>query len=144
MSAAKSGDTVLVHYRGQLNDGSVFDQSKEDNPLQFKIGSGMLIPDFEEAVLGMQGGDSKTINVTAERAYGNHREDLIINVGRSEFPDHIDPEVGQQLQLTQPDGHPLVVTISEVSADAVTLDANHPLAGEDLTFEIQLVEILEA
>ena len=142
MSAAKNGDTVLVHYRGQLKDGSVFDQSSENDPLQFTIGSGTLIPDFEEAVLGMEGGDSKTISVSAERAYGNHREDLIINVNRSQFPDHIEPAVGQQLQLTQPNGNPLMVTISEVSTEEVTLDANHPLAGKDLTFEIKLVEIV--
>lgn len=90
----------------------------------------------------MEGGDSKTISVTAERAYGNHREDLIINVNRSQFPDHIEPAVGQQLQLTQPNGNPLMVTISEVSTEEVTLDANHPLAGKDLTFEIKLVEIV--
>ncbi len=142
MAAAKSGDTVLVHYRGELKDGSIFDQSKEDDPLQFTVGSGMLIPDFEAAVLDMEVGDSKTIHIEAANAYGVVREDLIINVGRSEFPAHIDPQVGQQLQLTQPDGHPLVVKISGVSDDAVTLDANHALAGQDLTFEIKLVDIL--
>ena len=143
MSAAKDGDTVLVHYRGELSDGSVFDQSKDDDPLQFTIGSGMLIPDFEAAVLGMTAGDSKSISIEAENAYGAHRDDLIINVDRSQFPDHIEPEVGQQLQLTQPDGHPLMVMISAVSLEAITLDANHPLAGKDLKFEIKLVDILE-
>ena len=142
MSAVKEGDTVLVHYRGELNDGSVFDQSAENDPLQFTLGSGMLIPDFEAAVLGMNQGDSKTINIDAANAYGTHREDLVINVDRSQFPDHIDPVVGQQLQLTQPDGQPMTVKISSVSADAVTLDANHPLAGQDLTFEIRLVDIV--
>lgn len=142
MSAAKSGDSVLVHYRGELKDGSIFDQSAENEPLEFTIGSGMLIPDFEGAVLGMNAGDSKTVNIEAANAYGMHREDLIINVERTQFPDHIDPQVGQQLQLTQPDGHPLMVKISAVATDTVTLDANHPLAGEDLTFEITLVEVI--
>ncbi|MFK7848767.1 MAG: peptidylprolyl isomerase [Rhodothermales bacterium] len=143
MSAAKSGDSVLVHYRGELKDGSIFDQSAENEPLEFTIGSGMLIPDFEGAVLGMNAGESKTVNIEAENAYGTHREDLIINVERTQFPDHIDPQIGQQLQLTQPDGHPLMVKISAVATDSVTLDANHPLAGEDLTFEITLVEVLD-
>ena len=142
MSAVKEGDTVLVHYRGELNDGSVFDQSTEDDPLQFTIGSGMLIPDFEAAVLGMNQGESKTINIEAASAYGTYREDMVINVERTQFPDHIVPEVGQQLQLTQPDGQPMTVKISDVSAEAVTLDANHPLAGQDLTFEIKLVDIV--
>lgn len=142
MSTAKDGDTVLVHYRGELNDGSVFDQSKEDDPLQFTIGSGMLIPDFEAAVPGMNIGDSKSIDIKAADAYGLHREDLVIAVERAQFPSHIEPEVGQQLQLTQPDGHPLMVRISDVSDESVTLDANHPLAGEDLKFEIKLVEII--
>ncbi len=142
MSTAKEGDTVLVHYRGELNDGSVFDQSAESEPLQFTIGSGMLIPDFEQAVLGMNAGDSKTINIEAANAYGTHREDLVINVERSQFPDHIDPVIGQQLQLTQPDGQPINVKISDVSPEAVTLDANHPLAGQDLTFEIKLVDVV--
>ncbi|MEM8485047.1 MAG: peptidylprolyl isomerase [Bacteroidota bacterium] len=142
MAAAKSGDTVLVHYRGELEDGSIFDQSTEDDPLQFTVGSGMLIPDFEAAVLDMEVGDAKTINIEAANAYGVVREDLIISVNRSEFPPHIDPQVGQQLQLTQPDGNPLVVKISEVSDEAVVLDANHVLAGKDLTFEIKLVDIV--
>ena len=142
MAAAKSGDTVLVHYRGELKDGSIFDQSKEDDPLQFTLGSGMLIPDFEAAVVDMEIGDAKTIHIEAANAYGLVREDLIISVSRDEFPTHIDPQIGQQLQLTQPDGHPLVVKISDVSEEAVVLDANHALAGKDLTFEIKLVDIL--
>ncbi|MBX2821546.1 MAG: peptidylprolyl isomerase [Rhodothermaceae bacterium] len=142
MAQSKQGDTVQVHYRGTLKDGSIFDQSSEGNPLEFTIGSGMLIPDFEAAVVGMQQGEEKTINVEAANAYGVYREDMIIEVPRAEFPDHITPQVGQQLQLTQQDGHPLVVTISEVTDSSVTLDANHALAGKDLTFDITLVNIL--
>ena len=142
MAQSKEGDTVQVHYRGTLKDGSIFDQSSEGSPLEFTIGSGMLIPDFEAAVLGMQLGEEKTIHVEAANAYGLHRDDLILEVPRAEFPAHITPEVGQQLQLTQQDGHPLVVTISAVSESGVTLDANHALAGKDLTFDITLVKIL--
>ena len=142
MAQSKEGDTVQVHYRGTLKDGSIFDQSAEGNPLEFTIGSGMLIPDFEAAVLGMQLGEEKTIHVEAANAYGLHREDLIIEVPRTEFPDNITPEVGQQLQLTQQDGHQLVVTISAVADSSVKLDANHALAGKDLTFDITLVNIL--
>ena len=142
MPQSKEGDTVNVHYRGTLDDGTIFDQSAEDKPLKFTIGSGMLIPDFESAVLGMEVGDTKTIHVEAANAYGLHREDLLMDVPRSEFPDHITPEVGQQLQLTQPDGHLLVVTISALSDEHVTLDANHVLAGKDLNFEITLDSIL--
>lgn len=142
MSQAQQGNTVLVHYKGERDDGSVFDQSRQDDPLQFTIGDGMLIPDFEEAVVGLNEGDTVTVKIPAERAYGEYRKDLMIEVGRSEFPAHITPEVGQQLQLTQPDGHPLTVVIRAVDESNVTLDANHPLAGENLTFEIQLVDIL--
>ena len=142
MSQSKEGDTVLVHYRGTLEDGSVFDQSSKDNPLEFKIGSGMLIPDFETAVIGMEEGDAKTIHVEAANAYGIYREDLVMEVPRSDFPDHITPEVGQQLQLSQPSGQPIVVTISALTESEVTLDANHVLAGKDLTFDIKLVTIL--
>ena len=142
MSQAQQGNTVLVHYKGELEDGSVFDQSRQEDPLQFTIGDGMLIPDFEEAVIGMNQGDKKTIQIPAERAYGQYREDLMIEVERSQFPDHITPAVGQQLQLTQPDGQPITVTIESVADNQVTLNANHPLAGKNLTFEIQLMDIL--
>lgn len=142
MATAKQGDTVLVHYRGELQDGSVFDESTGKDPLQFTIGSGMLIPDFESAVDGMNEGDSKTIHVEAANAYGLYREDLLISVDRAQFPPNIDPTVGQQLQLTQPDGSPMVVKVSDVSDEAVTLDANHMLAGKDLKFTITLVDIL--
>jgi len=110
--------------------------------LQFTIGDGQLILDFEQAVIGMNQGEKKTIKIPADRAYGQRRDDLMIEVERSQFPDHITPQVGQKLQLTQPDGYPLMVTISAVGESNVTLDANHPLAGEDLKFEIQLLEII--
>ena len=142
MAVAKKGDAVLVHYRGELSDGSVFDESTGGDPLQFTVGSGMLIPDFEAAVEGMNEGDAQTIHIEAANAYGEYRDDLLIAVDRTQFPPNIDPVIGQQLQLTQPDGHPLVVVVREVTDATVTLDANHALAGKNLTFNIKLVEIL--
>lgn len=142
MAQAQTGNTVRVHYKGQLQSGEVFDQSAQNDPLQFTIGDGALIPDFEEAVIGMNQGETKTVHISADRAYGSHRDDLLIEVERNQFPEHITPTPGQKLQLTHPDGHPLTVTVRSVDDDTVTLDANHPLAGEDLTFEIELVEIV--
>ncbi len=142
MSQAKNGDTVKVHYTGTLQDGSVFDSSREREPLEFTLGSGQLIPGFEEAVIGMSIGDSKTITIAADDAYGQYREDMRMEVPMEQFPDNIKPEVGQQLQLSNPDGSTFLVVIREISDTGVTLDANHPLAGKDLTFEIELVEVV--
>ena len=142
MAQAKQGDKVKVNYTGKLEDGSVFDTSEGREPLEFTVGEGSLIPDFETAVEGMEIGDEKTVEIDAEKAYGPYREEGILEVPITEFPEHIKPEVGLQLQITQPDGQAAVVMISEVAEDKVTLDANHPLAGKDLTFTISLVEIL--
>jgi peptidylprolyl isomerase len=141
MGQAKEGDTVKVHYTGKLDDGTVFDSSAEREPLEFTIGEGMVIPGFEEAVVGMNPGESKTATIVSDEAYGDHRPDMVIEVTRSQFPANIEPVVGQQLQLRQSDGQTFVVRVIEVDEDSVILDANHPLAGEDLTFDIQLVEI---
>ena len=142
MARAKYGDTVKVHYTGRLDDGTVFDTSANGEPLQFTIGSGQIIPGFEQAVVGMNPGESKTVKIPAEDAYGQRREDLIIEVEKSQLPEGLKPEVGLQLQSRQPDGRIVVLTIADVTESHVTLDANHPLAGKDLTFEIQLVEII--
>lgn len=141
MASAKPGDKVQVHYTGKLDDGTVFDTSTDRAPLEFTIGSGQIIPGFEEAVVGMQPGESKTTRISADQAYGPYHEDRVVQVDRSQFPAHINPETGQQLQIRQPDGQAMVVTVTEVSDSNVTLDANHPLAGQDLTFDIQLVAI---
>lgn len=139
---AKEGDKVKVQYTGKLQDGTVFDQSEEDNPLEFTIGEGKLIPAFEDAVAGMSEGDQKTVDISKDDAYGEPREDLKMDVAREELPDEIDPEVGMQLQVkNQETGKNIPVRISEVSDDEVTIDANHPLAGQDLTFDIELIEI---
>ena len=142
MAQAKSGDTVKVHYTGKLTDNTVFDTSTDREPLQFTIGGGQLIPDFEEAVIGMNPGDSKTVEISSERAYGPHQQEMVMVVERSDFPEDLKPEVNQRLQVRQQDGQAFAVTVTDVSDDKVTLDGNHPLAGKDLVFDIQLTEIL--
>jgi len=141
MVQAKSGDIVKVHYTGTLEDGTVFDTSVEREPLEFTLGQGQLIPGFEQAVIGMKVGDLKTIEIPADQAYGPHRDDLILVIERDQLPVDLDPKVGQQLQMMQADGRSIVVTITDVFETTVTIDANHPLAGKKLTFEIELVEI---
>ena len=142
MAEAKNGDTVKVHYTGKLDDGTVFDTSIDREPMQFTIGEGQLIPDFEQAAVGMNPGESKTIQIPAENAYGPHHQEMIMVVERSQFPEDLKPEVGQQLQVRQADSQDFVVTVMAVSDSKVTLDGNHPLAGKDLTFDIQLAEIV--
>ena len=141
MAQAKNGDTVRVHYTGRLDDGSVFDSSRGREPLEFVLGARQVIPGFEEAVDGLAPGQERTVNIPADRAYGPRREEMVLTIGRDQFPDDIQPEVGQQLQMSQ-DGQVAIVTITGVSDREVTLDANHPLAGKDLTFDVELVEIV--
>jgi peptidylprolyl isomerase len=142
MAQAKNGDTVKVHYTGELEDGTVFDSSTDRDPIEFTIGDNQLIPGFEEAVIGMSQGDSKTAVVEAEKAYGEHQAQLVIELGRENFADQTDPEVGQYVQLKRSDGFVLSAQVTQVTEAGVVLDANHPLAGEDLTFKIELVEIV--
>ena len=139
---AESGDTVRVHYNGRLEDGTEFDSSVGREPLQFTLGEGSMIPGFEKAVIGMSLDQWKTVEIPADEAYGPYREELVLVVDRGELPPDLEPEVGQQLQMQQADGRVIPVTVIEVSESSVTLDANHRLAGKDLIFEIQLVEIL--
>jgi len=141
MSKVKNGDTVKVHYTGRLDDGTVFDSSLDREPLSFTLGKGQLIPGFEAAVIGMEVGDNTTAKIPAAEAYGPVREDMIARVGKDQLPEGLSPEVGQKLQVPQNDGHMLVVTVTEVDDSHITLDANHPLAGKDLTFDIELVEV---
>lgn len=139
---AKSGDTVKVHYTGTLDDGTQFDSSAGREPLQFQLGGGQIIPGFEEAVMGLSPGDSVTKTIPADQAYGPHREEMVLIVDKSSFPENINPTPGQQLEVRQSDNHTVDVVVTEVTDESVTLDANHPLAGQDLTFEIELVEIV--
>jgi peptidylprolyl isomerase len=132
MVQAKIGDTVKVHYTGRLDDGSTFDTSMHCDPLEFTLGDGELIPGFEKAVLGMNPGDTKTVIIPAEQAYGAHRPEMVIEVDRQHLPPTLQPYVGQRLQMTRQDGTPVPVLAMAVTDAQVTLDANHPLAGKDL------------
>lgn len=140
MTQVKSGDTAKVHYTGTLADGTIFDSSRERDPLEFEVGAGQLIAGFDQAVFGMSVGETRNVNIPAADAYGPHRSELVIDVDKKQFPEGLNPEVGQQLQTQDNHGHPLVVTVTAIDGDKVTLDANHPLAGKDLNFEIELVE----
>lgn len=142
MAQAKTGDTVKVHYTGKLGDGSVFDTSEGCEPLEIKIGGGQLIAGFEEALPGMEVGESKTVTIPVDKAYGPYQQEMEMVVGRSQFPAELEPRIGQQLQVGQPEGQTFVVTVTAISGEEVTLDANHPLAGKDLIFDLQLVEIV--
>lgn len=142
MAAANNGDEVQVHYTGKLEDGTIFDSS-EDEPLSFTIGENRVIPGFEEAVTGMEPGDSKTTEVEPEQAYGEHREDMVMEMDRDQIPGEVDPEVGQQLQLRLENGQTVPVLITALGDDSVTIDANHPLAGRKLIFDIEVVDVSE-
>jgi FKBP-type peptidyl-prolyl cis-trans isomerase 2 len=142
MSKVKSGDTVKVHYTGKFSDGEVFDTSEGKEPLEFTVGSGQVIEGFDNGVIDLQPGDKTTIEIQADKAYGPVREDLIQQVEKKHFPENVSLEQGQFLELRQPDGGKLIVKIVDVNDENVTLDANHPLAGKDLTFEVELVEIV--
>lgn len=145
MSKVKDGDTVKVHYTGTLTEeGTVFDSSQDREPLEFTLGEGQLIPGFEQAVVGMEVGDDTTVEIESDNAYGQRREDLELEVSKSDLPDNIEPEVGMQLQMQQQEnGQAIPVQITAVEDDFVKLDANHPLAGKDLTFEIELIELVD-
>ncbi|MHC4131267.1 MAG: FKBP-type peptidyl-prolyl cis-trans isomerase [Planctomycetota bacterium] len=142
MAEAKSGNVVKVHYTGKLNDGKIFDSSTAREPIKFTIGENKVIPAFEEAIIGMEIGNSKTIKIPAEQAYGNYDEALIRTLSRKVFPKDMEPEVGQRLTAKQADGRAIHVKVTEVSESDVKIDANHPLAGEELTFDIELLEIV--
>jgi peptidylprolyl isomerase len=141
MAQAKKGDSVKINYTGKLVDGTVFDTSEGREPLQFTLGSGSVIPGFEEAILGMDEGESKNVTIPVDKAYGPHNEQMVIKAPRAHVPDDIDPEVGQKLQVGGPNGEMIVVQVVEVTDEHIKLDANPPLAGQDLIFDIELVEI---
>lgn len=142
MAEAKKGDTVQVNYTGKLADGTVFDTSYGRWPLQFTIGSGQLIPGFEKAVAGMSIGEKKTVVIPSDEAYGPRVEKAVVEVSRANLPPDLDPKVGQRLEIVQQNDETVLVTVVATSEESITLDANHPLAGRDLTFEIELVAIV--
>jgi peptidylprolyl isomerase len=141
MSVAKKGDQVKVHYTGRLADGTVFDSSKDREPLAFELGAGMMIEGFDKAVTGMEIGQSKTTEIPSAEAYGEHREDMVVDVPRTQLPEGMEPEIGQQLGMQQPNGQQVPVVVTKVEEESIQIDANHPLAGKDLIFDLELVSI---
>lgn len=141
MSTAKTNDTVKVHYTGKLTDGQIFDSSRERDPLQFTVGGGQMIKGFDEAVNGMTLNETKSVTIPCAEAYGDYNEELIQAIPRTDLPADMNPEKGQTLIATDPSGHQNHVLVVEVSQTEIKIDANHPLAGKDLIFEIELVEI---
>lgn len=142
MAPVRDGDTVKIHYTGKLQDGTVFDTSEGREPLSFTIGNGKVIPGFEDAVIGMVKNETKkNVRIPVDRAYGPRNEELMINVPRNQVPPDINPEQGQRLQIQGPGNQPVLVVVKEVTDEYIVLDANPPLAGEDLIFDIELVEI---
>jgi peptidylprolyl isomerase len=141
MSQAKSGDTVKIHYTGTLDDGTQFDSSQGRDPLEFEVGSGQVIPGFDKAVEGMTVGDSKSVRIEADEAYGPRHDQLVQEVDRSVLPDDLNPETGMALQSSSPDGQVTQFMVTDVTDQTITVDANHPLAGQALSFDIELVDI---
>ena len=141
MAQVTNGDTVNIHYTGKLADGTVFDSSKDREPLEFTVGTNQVIAGFEEGVLGMEAGESKTINIPVDKAYGPHSLEKIMEVERSQMPPDLDPQIDMMISGTQPGGATIQFRVVGVTKTSVTLDGNHRLAGKDLTFEIQLVSI---
>lgn len=139
--AAKSGDTVRVHYTGSLEDGSIFDSSEGREPLEFELGSGMVIPGFDQGIIDMNIGDKKQVIIPSDQAYGPSHDEMIIKVPRNEFPDHITPELGLELMLQGPGGQPMPAKITKAGLDEVWIDANHPLADKTLIFDLELVGV---
>lgn len=141
MAQAKRGDRVKVNYTGKLGDGKQFDSSEGMDPLEFTVGEGRIIPGFEKAIIGMAPGDTKTVVIAVDDGYGERQDELIMVVDRKELPPDLDPKVGDQLEMER-SGQTFVVNVTESTDETVTLDANHPLSGEELTFDIELVEIV--
>lgn len=142
MAQAKPGDTVRIHYTGTLDDGSQFDSSTGRDPLEFALGGGQVIPGFDAAVTGMAVGEAKVVTIEPGDAYGERHEQLVQQVPRDTLPENIEPAAGMQLQSRSPDGQVMNLVIVEVEDESITLDANHPLSGQALTFAIELVEIV--
>jgi FKBP-type peptidyl-prolyl cis-trans isomerase SlpA len=141
MEKVKEKDTVSVHYTGTLADGEVFDSSVNREPLSFTVGAGQMIPGFDNAVKGMEVKEKKSVTIPAEEAYGEVRPDMVQKISKDQLPPDLKPQVGQQLASQLPSGEQIIVTVKDISDEEITIDANHPLAGKDLTFEIEVIEI---
>ena len=141
MTEVKENDTVKVHYTGKLADGQVFDSSREREPIEFTLGQGQIIPGFEKGLLNMKVNEKKTIEIPSDEAYGEPRQDLIQEVDKNQLPPEIKPEPGMGLVSKSPDGREMNLVVKEVKDKSIVVDGNHPLAGKDLTFELEVVEI---
>ena len=141
MKEAQVGDLVSVHYTGKLKNGEVFDSSKDRDPLEFTLGNKELLAGFEDGVVGMKPGEAKSVTLEPDNAFGHRREDLLLELPKEEFPQNITPSVGLQLRLSNASGSEMTVVVTEVGEETVTLDGNHPLSGQTVTFDIELVEI---
>ena len=141
MQAVKNGDTVRVHYHGRLTNGTTFDSSEGRDPLEFKVGAGMVIKGFDNGVVDMTIGEKRTLNIPVEEAYGPKNDELIMEFPKENIPSDLNPQVGMDLQMSNPQGQVFPVKVAAIGDTSITLDANHPLAGEDLVFDIELVEI---
>jgi len=140
--SVKKGDKVKIHYTGRIKDGQVFDSSLEREPIEFEIGSGRVIPGVDKGVIGMKPGEKKEVSVSPQEGYGDYEQKLLIDMPKEKIPEDIKPEVGMRLQMVNNMGQPLPVLVTEVNDESVKLDANHPLAGKDLVFNIELVEVV--
>jgi len=141
MEKVKEGDTIVIEYKGKLEDGTVFDSTEGKNPLEFTVGEGEVIPGLEKGVIGMSAGESKTIVIPPEEGYGPHLKERVCKLDKKRIPDNFHPEVGQQLQMYRADGLPVMGTVVAISDTSFTMDYNHPLAGKILIFETTIVEI---
>lgn len=142
MAQVKNGDKVKVHYHGKLSNGETFDSSEGREPLEFEVGSGMVIKGFDEGVTGMNVGDKKTLNIPFDEAYGPRQPDMIVEFPKEKFPEDMELELGMQLMMNNGAGQQFPVVVTQIKEEIVVLDANHPLAGQDLVFDIELVEIV--
>ncbi len=142
MQQVQNGDKVKVHYHGKLRSGETFDSSEGREPLEFTVGEGQVIPGFDQGVMGMQVGDKRTVEIDVQNAYGEKSQEMVIEFPKAQFPDDMNPEVGMQLMMNNGEGQQFPVTITELKEESVMLDANHPLAGQELVFDIELVEIV--
>jgi peptidylprolyl isomerase len=140
--AAEAGSKVKVHYTGTFDDGEVFDSSRETNPLEFELGSGQVIPGFDQAIQGMEVGETKKVRIPEADAYGPYNPEMVFTTESSQFEEGISPQVGQQFQAQSPDGQDMMLVVKEVSEAGVIMDANHPMAGKDLNFDLELMELL--
>lgn len=139
--SAEDGDTVTVHYTGTLDDGTVFDSSRDREPLEFELGAQQVIPGFEDAVRGLEVGESVEVRLSPDQAYGQRNDELLVDVAKDDLPDGLEPEVGQTLEVRTEDDEPMAAWVAEIGDDAITVDLNHPLAGRELNFEVELVDL---